>query len=208
MLDRPALALINHLLEREAWARTRLIPFAGKRILFQLPPLPAWHAEITLEGRLTHAADGADATVAATVGRKPADWRIETAADSENIGGKAGGKSSGKAGETAGESAAATALPSLAAELRFLCDHLRWDAEEDLARLLGDIPARRIAAAGAALTSWQRDAIARLGTAGTDYLVDERAIAVRAIEVQALAQDIQALEERLAALEQRAQRVG
>jgi ubiquinone biosynthesis accessory factor UbiJ len=32
----------------------------------------------------------------------------------------------------------------LAAELNWLADHLRWDVEEDLARVLGDVPARAL----------------------------------------------------------------
>ena len=32
----------------------------------------------------------------------------------------------------------------LAAELNWLVDHVRWDLEEDLARLVGDVPARAI----------------------------------------------------------------
>lgn len=46
----------------------------------------------------------------------------------------------------------------LAAELAWLSDNLRWDFEEDLARLLGDIPAHALADAGrklvAALRPW------------------------------------------------------
>jgi ubiquinone biosynthesis protein UbiJ len=35
----------------------------------------------------------------------------------------------------------------LAAEINWLIDHVRWDAEEDLARLLGDAPAHTLAQA-------------------------------------------------------------
>ena len=33
----------------------------------------------------------------------------------------------------------------LAAEVNWLADHVRWDFEEDLARLLGDVPAHLLA---------------------------------------------------------------
>jgi len=39
----------------------------------------------------------------------------------------------------------------LAAEIGWLADNLRWDIEEDLARLFGDAPAHRLAGAGRAL---------------------------------------------------------
>ena len=35
----------------------------------------------------------------------------------------------------------------LAAEINWLIDHVRWDAEEDLARLVGDAPAHTLAQA-------------------------------------------------------------
>ncbi|MDR2853295.1 MAG: hypothetical protein LBV61_09635 [Burkholderiaceae bacterium] len=35
----------------------------------------------------------------------------------------------------------------LAAEVNWLVDHVRWDAEEDLARLMGDVPAHAIGSA-------------------------------------------------------------
>jgi ubiquinone biosynthesis protein UbiJ len=33
----------------------------------------------------------------------------------------------------------------LAAEINWLVDHVRWDVEEDLARLIGDAPAHQVA---------------------------------------------------------------
>ena len=37
---------------------------------------------------------------------------------------------------------------ALAGDLQWLADHLRWDAEEDLARFLGDVPANVLASLG------------------------------------------------------------
>lgn len=49
----------------------------------------------------------------------------------------------------------------LAAELGWLADNLRWDVEEDLSRILGDVPAHAIAGAGQRLLAALRDFIAR-----------------------------------------------
>jgi ubiquinone biosynthesis protein UbiJ len=38
----------------------------------------------------------------------------------------------------------------LAAEVNWLADHVRWDLEEDLARLLGDVPAHLLSQAAVA----------------------------------------------------------
>ena len=45
----------------------------------------------------------------------------------------------------------------LAADINWLVDHVRWDPEEDLARLIGDVPAHRIATAGRRTAEALRD---------------------------------------------------
>lgn len=53
----------------------------------------------------------------------------------------------------------------LAAEINWLIDHVRWDAEEDLARLIGDAPAHTLAQAGRqALDALRSFAAKRSGT--------------------------------------------
>ena len=55
----------------------------------------------------------------------------------------------------------------LAAEVNWLADHVRWDVEEDLARLLGDAHAHALAQAGRALAQGLRQIAAGLpGGAG------------------------------------------
>ena len=53
----------------------------------------------------------------------------------------------------------------LAAEVNWLIDHVRWDAEEDLARLIGDAPAHTLAqAARQAMTALRNFVAQRPGT--------------------------------------------
>ena len=49
----------------------------------------------------------------------------------------------------------------LAADINWLVDHVRWDPEEDLARLIGDVPAHRIASAGRRTAQALRDFVAQ-----------------------------------------------
>lgn len=49
----------------------------------------------------------------------------------------------------------------LAAELGWLADNLRWDVEEDLSRILGDVPAHAIAGVGQRLLAATREFVAR-----------------------------------------------
>jgi ubiquinone biosynthesis protein UbiJ len=48
----------------------------------------------------------------------------------------------------------------LAAELGWLADNLRWDVEEDLSRIMGDVPAHALAGAGQRLLAALRDFVA------------------------------------------------
>ncbi len=50
----------------------------------------------------------------------------------------------------------------LAAEINWLADHVRWDVEEDLARIVGDVPARLLTQTAQRI----RDAVNRLANVG------------------------------------------
>jgi ubiquinone biosynthesis protein UbiJ len=49
----------------------------------------------------------------------------------------------------------------LAAEVNWLIDHVRWDAEEDLARLIGDAPAHRLVQAARQVLAALRSFVAK-----------------------------------------------
>jgi ubiquinone biosynthesis protein UbiJ len=52
----------------------------------------------------------------------------------------------------------------LAAEINWLTDHLRWDIEEDLARILGDAPANTLAQTARRMAAALREFMARRAT--------------------------------------------
>ena len=49
----------------------------------------------------------------------------------------------------------------LAAEVQWLVDHVRWDLEEDLARVFGDAPAHAMAQVGGRIADAVRQFVAR-----------------------------------------------
>ncbi|MBV5298050.1 MAG: hypothetical protein JZU64_07905 [Rhodoferax sp.] len=49
----------------------------------------------------------------------------------------------------------------LAAEVNWLTEHVRWDLEEDLARIIGDVPARTLSQMAQGLVSGLRQFVAR-----------------------------------------------
>ena len=61
-----------------------------------------------------------------------------------------------------------------------LARHLRWEVEEDLSRVLGDVAAHRLASTGRALVAWHLDALERVAGAIGDYLIDEKRVLARA----------------------------
>ena len=96
----------------------------------------------------------------------------------------------------------------LADTVMLLARHLRWDFEEDLSRLFGDVAAHRMAEAARGFATWQADAARRLGEALSDYLAGESRLLIQRPELQGLARDAAALRDGVERLEQRMRRLG
>ena len=101
-----------------------------------------------------------------------------------------------------------TGDPALASEVMTLARHLRWDAEEDLSKLIGDVAAHRLAGAARAFVAWQLDAARRLTESLADYAVDEKRVLVARPEMESFANDVASLREAVEQLEKRVQRLG
>ena len=154
-LEPPVTLALNHLLDAEPWARERLSPFSGATVELRFPLLPALRLAITQAGRLSPAGREVAASLVLTFGPEVLPALIR------------GEDHLARAVHTEGD-------PKLAAEMLFLVRHLRWDAEEDLARLLGDVTAHRLAAGARDLFAAQREALARTAENFVDYVLEER----------------------------------
>ena len=178
---------LNHLLAAEEWARARLAPFAGASIEVRNPPFPALRFLILTDG--TVEAGGGAPALTVTLGPQAV---LELARGREHF---------MRAIEVAGD-------PALAAEVRLLVRHLRWDAEEDLSRLVGDIAAHRLAEAGRAFLAWHSDAARRLSESLADYAVDEKRLLVANAEMASFAAVLARLRDAVERLEKRVARLG
>ncbi|HSH97147.1 MAG: SCP2 domain-containing protein [Methylophilaceae bacterium] len=120
--------LLNHLITQNSWARAELIPFAGKSVRFNMPPISA-SLTILEDGGLAMAGDASqpDATVTISL---PIALRL-LAKD------EAAAKQARLEGDT-----------ELAMALSKVMQNLEWEYEEDLSRVIGDIPANKIATFG------------------------------------------------------------
>lgn len=131
--------LLNHVIGREAAATARLAPHAGRAVLVHLrgwpallPPAPDLVLSITRAGLL----ERLDAA--------PADaLRIEL--DAANPALLALGSLTGERPQVSVQGDAA-----LAGDISWLMDNLRWDIEDDLAQLVGSMPAHQLARWGRA----------------------------------------------------------
>jgi ubiquinone biosynthesis protein UbiJ len=145
--------LVNHVIAGEPVALERLRGHAGRCLQLQfdgwpslLPPLPALAFRVTPAG-LTE-----------WCGSQPPDPDLRVRVDASN---PAGAMLQLMAGarpkvDVAGDAA-------FAADLNWLFDNLRWDVQDDLARIVGPAPAREISRLAGAIAAGLRAVAARVG---------------------------------------------
>jgi len=186
----PAVAfcfVLNGLLGTEEWARLRLAPFAGETVELRAPPLPTLRLRILPGG---------------TVAEGEAEPGLVMTLKPELLAALARGE------DHALRAVSIEGNAKLAAEVFVLARHLRWDAEEELSRLVGDIAARRLAQAGRAFAAWHLDAAQRLAAAVADYATEEKQVLARRADLEALGESLARLRDAIARLEKRVERLG
>jgi ubiquinone biosynthesis protein UbiJ len=178
---------LNHLLRAEPWARERLAPFAGECVEIDPAPLPPLRLTIAEDGSVEPG--GAAASLVVRI--RPAILAALARGEEHAL----------RAVEVSGNA-------RFASEVMLLARNLRWDFEEDLSRLVGDVAAHRLAEAARGLAAWHADAARRLAAAFADYATDERRLLVRRGELAALGADIARLRDALERLDKRIGRLG
>jgi ubiquinone biosynthesis accessory factor UbiJ len=189
LLDHPIASALNHLLDAEPWARARLSPFGGETVAIATPPLPELRLSILADGRVAPAADDS------------AQPSLTLALGANALAGIVRGE------EHLMRAVEVTGNARLASEVMLLVRHLRWDAEEDLSRLVGDIAARRIVALARDFVGWQADAVQRLASSLVEYAVEEKRYVVPRPELEPLAAGIARLRDAIERLEKRIERI-
>ena len=188
MLSEPAAGLINHLLRRADWARGQLAPFAGSTVRFEVPPVSSCF-KITPEGLLVASTGDVQPNALvhlelftlirlAVMGDESARQQIRVERDAE-----------------------------LAAALTGVLRGLHWDVEEDLSRIVGDIAARRLARAGAALRDWHIQVVSNVAASMVEYWTEEQPLVVAREPVRDFVGAVDALREDVDRLEKRIERL-
>lgn len=187
-LESPFAAALNHLLDSEPWARERLLPFASEILELRAPPLPALRFAVTAEGRL---APGTEAVASLVVTFGPGALAAAVRGEDHLL----------RSIDVAGNA-------RLASEVMFLVRHLRWDAEEDLAKFVGDAAAHHLVAMAGEAAAWHADAARRLAEGFFEYATEEKQLLVKRGDIEGLAAAHARLRDGLERLEKRIDRLG
>lgn len=180
---------LNHVLAAHGWARQRLAPFAGATLSIAAPPLPAVGLEIRADGLVRAAGPGAVAALEVTV-RPGALLALPRGL------------------EHALRDVAVSGNEQLAAQVLFLLRHLRWDVEEDLSRVVGDVLAQRMVGGTRDLAAALADAGQRVAGALMEYAVEEHRLVVDREEHAAFARTNAALRDAIERLDKRLGQLG
>lgn len=188
MFFRLGASALSHLLESEEWARDRLRPFAGRLIRIEFGGLTGGFL-VSRDGTLADASDRAlDADVVIQI---PSE---AVAKLPEGLAGLFG-------------AARISGSAELAEAFGFVLRNLRWDAEADLARLVGDIAAHRIVSGAEALRIRLADASQRLAANVTEAAVEEFQWLIKPADTARYCSEVDRLRDDLARLEARVARL-
>lgn len=177
-------ASLNHLLRGNSWALEQLKPFAGRTAQFEC--LPFKLALTIMENGEVATSPATPATPDVTITMSPGLLlrvlvRDESAWTDVKIGGDTG----------------------FAAAINHVWRNLRWDAEEDLSRVFGDIAAHRMAQTGKTLEQWGRQSADNLMHSFAEYWTEEQPLIAAKHEIEQFNRDVDALRDDVARIEKR-----
>jgi ubiquinone biosynthesis protein UbiJ len=189
MLERGAIAALNHLLAQQAWAAERLKIFAGQCAEFRSPPFPDLRVTIRENGLLDRANTGSATSL--VVKLKPGALPLLVARS-----------------ESAFREIEIEGSAEFASTIQHLFRHLTWDVEEDLSRFLGDVLAHRVASQARAFAGWQREAVTRVSENLAEYWTEEQPLFLaRPADVAKFCRDADGLGDEVTRLEERIERL-
>ena len=180
---------INHVLSSEPWATGELARHAGKTILLKLP-VGDLCFEITPAGLLavSEASDTSSLVL-----------EVSARALSELTG------STGSLREQAFKAVKITGDADLAQLLGRLVGQVRWEYEEDLARLVGDAPANFAVRQGKKFVSASKSAASDLLSNVVEYVSEERKVLLNQRDFMAHKNELSELRDAVDRMEKRIQ---
>lgn len=174
---------LNHLLRANAWARDALKTHAGKTASFRCLPFIT-RLTVLDSGEVLPAA--AEAVPAVTLTLTPGLMLRVAARD-----------------ETAWRDVIIDGDTAFAGAIHHLWQHLRWDVEEDLSKVVGDVAAHRIAESGRSLQRWAQAGSDNLAHSFAEYWTEEQPLIAAKQDVGRFTADVDQLRDDTARLEKR-----
>jgi len=188
LFPNPAVTAVNHVLRSAPLALERLAKHAGRTVAFHVGPITLPFT-IQTTGEVTAAVPAASRDLDVRI----SPFLLPRLAANE---------------EAAFRDIEMQGDMELAQDISFLARHLRWDVEEDLSRVVGDIAAQRLVSGARAFTQWGRDASLRMAQGAAEYWTEESSMIASRVKVESFVRDVaelrdalERLEKRLAALE-------
>lgn len=183
MLSRAALSFANHVLTGQQWARARLQPFAGQTANLELGAITIPIA-ITRDGLLASGSKEAGVAVAITF---PDDAPLRALLDRPSL----------------LSSARVAGSAELAETLNFVFRNLRWDIEDDVSRLIGDVAAHRLLEGGRQIVQWHLRRAKNLARNVSEYLTEESPTIAKQADITKFCTAVDATRDDCARLERR-----
>lgn len=187
-IDQGFVAAVNHVLARSDWARERLQPFSGQQFRIDAGLLVI-DAGIADDGLLLVAEPGGDPEV--TLAMAVSDAPLLLSGGMDRLMNRV---------RIAGNAEFAEALG-------FVFRNLSWDVEEDLSRLIGDIPAHRVIRGVRDLGAAQSRAVLALGENFAEYLTEEGGMITARGKLERFRDEVTALRDRVARIDKRIARL-
>ncbi|PKO25669.1 MAG: hypothetical protein CVU35_02950 [Betaproteobacteria bacterium HGW-Betaproteobacteria-8] len=179
--------LLNHLINQNAWAKEQLQPFGGKTVSFHIPPISAT-LTVLEDGGLAMAGDSSSADASVTIPLSVA-FRL-----------------------LANDDAAATLATlegdtELAATLARVLRGISWEYEEDLSKIIGDIPAHQLAEFGRKAGHEIKTQSLNLAQMLAEYWQEEQPMIAKKRHVETFNQEVDTLREDSNRLEKRIEKL-
>lgn len=187
MIMQPLLiASINHVLRRNSWALERLKTHSGKSALFECQPVTLALAVLD-SGEVTAAAE---IPPHVSIRCSPGTMLRVLVRD-----------------ETVWKDIAVTGDAEFAATIHHVWLNLRWEVEEDLARVFGDVAAHRITQTAATLDRWRAQSFDNLARSFAEYWTEEQPLITSARDIGEFNSEVDRLRDDVARIEKRLERL-
>ena len=179
--------LLNHLIVQNQWARGELLPFSGKTVAFNMPPA---NASLTIleDGGLAMAGEASEAD--ASIYLSPSLALRLLAKDAEAM-----------------SQVRIEGDAELAKTLAKVLQGIKWDYEEDLSKVVGDISANKASAFAKNTAREAKQQAINFAEMATEYWQEENPLIAKKRHVEDFVQkvdvlrdDVERLEKRLAKL--------